>query len=301
MLEWISADLSQSYYHPHFTDKKTELRQSFTQVKWKIRWSQDWANIICLKIWPRNSLPLHSFFFWAKKGSFLTFTVGNLKAQIYSVFQRMVLERLQKSCHVPVFTSPGDFSSPQRAQHSRFLQSFLLQFDLKDSQPLRHSLTEHNPVSSLPLMPRKTRNSLSEWQVTSIIRDLQRPGDKEIGPFRLKPAIRRPTAQCSEKSQMSLWLGQGDEREGWRRWWSGGRGWHTGVTSGHFQVKGCREQCGPWATWPCEFHKKLEIQMSMWFGEGNGNPLQHSCLDNPMDREAWRATVRGVEKESDRT
>ena len=26
-------------------------------------------------------------------------------------------------------------------------------------------------------------------------------------------------------------------------------------------------------------------------GEGNGNPLQNSCLENPMDRGAWRATV----------
>ena len=26
-------------------------------------------------------------------------------------------------------------------------------------------------------------------------------------------------------------------------------------------------------------------------GEGNGNPLQYSCLRNPMDRRAWRATV----------
>ena len=30
------------------------------------------------------------------------------------------------------------------------------------------------------------------------------------------------------------------------------------------------------------------------FGEGNGNPLQYSCLENPMDRGAWRATVHGV-------
>ena len=29
-------------------------------------------------------------------------------------------------------------------------------------------------------------------------------------------------------------------------------------------------------------------------GEGNGNPLQHSCLENPMDRGDWRATVHGV-------
>ena len=31
-------------------------------------------------------------------------------------------------------------------------------------------------------------------------------------------------------------------------------------------------------------------------GEGNGNPLQYSCLENPMDREAWLATVCGVTK-----
>ena len=31
-------------------------------------------------------------------------------------------------------------------------------------------------------------------------------------------------------------------------------------------------------------------------GEGNGNPLQYSCLENPMDRGPWRATVYGVAK-----
>ena len=31
-------------------------------------------------------------------------------------------------------------------------------------------------------------------------------------------------------------------------------------------------------------------------GEGNGNPLQYSCLENSMDREAWGATVHGVSK-----
>ena len=31
-------------------------------------------------------------------------------------------------------------------------------------------------------------------------------------------------------------------------------------------------------------------------GEGNGNPLQYSCLGNPMDRGAWQATVHGVAK-----
>ena len=31
-------------------------------------------------------------------------------------------------------------------------------------------------------------------------------------------------------------------------------------------------------------------------GEGNGNPLQYSCLENPRDRGAWWATVHGVTK-----
>ena len=36
-------------------------------------------------------------------------------------------------------------------------------------------------------------------------------------------------------------------------------------------------------------------------GEGNGNPLQFSCLENPIGRGAWWATVHGVSKESDTT
>ena len=31
-------------------------------------------------------------------------------------------------------------------------------------------------------------------------------------------------------------------------------------------------------------------------GDGNGNPLQYSCLENPMARGAWQATVHGVTK-----
>ena len=36
-------------------------------------------------------------------------------------------------------------------------------------------------------------------------------------------------------------------------------------------------------------------------GEGNGNPLQYSCLGNPMNRGAWQTRVLGVAKESDMT
>ena len=36
-------------------------------------------------------------------------------------------------------------------------------------------------------------------------------------------------------------------------------------------------------------------------GEENGNSLQYSCLENPMDRGAWRVTVHEVTEESDTT
>ena len=36
-------------------------------------------------------------------------------------------------------------------------------------------------------------------------------------------------------------------------------------------------------------------------GGGHGNPLQDSCLENPMDRGAWWATVHGITEESDTT
>ena len=36
-------------------------------------------------------------------------------------------------------------------------------------------------------------------------------------------------------------------------------------------------------------------------GGGHSNSLQYSCLENPMDREAWRAIIHGVAKELDTT
>ena len=43
------------------------------------------------------------------------------------------------------------------------------------------------------------------------------------------------------------------------------------------------------------------LRLGGFLGEGNGNPLQYSCLENPMGRGAWRATVHGVAKELDTT
>ena len=37
-------------------------------------------------------------------------------------------------------------------------------------------------------------------------------------------------------------------------------------------------------------------RLEQYPGVGNGNSLQYSCLENPMDRGAWQATVHGVAK-----
>ena len=47
-------------------------------------------------------------------------------------------------------------------------------------------------------------------------------------------------------------------------------------------------QRGP-ASFPLSF-----CLASPWFGEGNGTPLQYSCLENPMDGGAWKAAVHWV-------
>ena len=42
--------------------------------------------------------------------------------------------------------------------------------------------------------------------------------------------------------------------------------------------------------------KQLSTHVCMYYGEGNGTPLQYSCLENPMDGGAWWAAVHGVSK-----
>ena len=42
------------------------------------------------------------------------------------------------------------------------------------------------------------------------------------------------------------------------------------------------------------------VMVRQCLGEGNGTPLQHSCLENPMDRGAWQAAVHGVARSQTR-
>ena len=53
--------------------------------------------------------------------------------------------------------------------------------------------------------------------------------------------------------------------------------------------------CGPWGRKESDMTGRLHFHFSLLcFGEGNGNPLQCSCLENPRDRGAWWAAVYGI-------
>ena len=53
--------------------------------------------------------------------------------------------------------------------------------------------------------------------------------------------------------------------------------------------------CSPWGCEESDTTERLHFHFSLsCIGEGNGNPLQCSCLENPRDRAAWWAAVSGV-------
>ena len=75
------------------------------------------------------------------------------------------------------------------------------------------------------------------------------------------------------------------------------RQWHStpvlllGKSHGRRSLVGC----SPWGRWGSDTTERLHFHFSLsCIGEGNGNPLQCSCLENPRDGEAWWAPVYGV-------
>ena len=77
----------------------------------------------------------------------------------------------------------------------------------------------------------------------------------------------------------------------------GRRQWHStpvllpGKSHGRRRLVGC----SPWGHWESDMTERLHFHFSLsCIGEGNGNPLQCSCLENPRDGGAWWAAVYGV-------
>ena len=76
-----------------------------------------------------------------------------------------------------------------------------------------------------------------------------------------------------------------------RRQWHPTPGLLPGKSHGWRSLVGC----SPWGHEELDMTELLHFHFSLsCIGEGNGNPLQCSCLENPRDGEAWRAAVYGV-------
>ena len=77
----------------------------------------------------------------------------------------------------------------------------------------------------------------------------------------------------------------------WRRQWQPTAVFLPGESQGRGSLVGCRL----WGHTESDTTERLHYHFSLYcIGEGNGNPLQCSCLENPRDGGAWWAAVYGV-------
>ena len=82
----------------------------------------------------------------------------------------------------------------------------------------------------------------------------------------------------------------------WHRY-EGRRQWHPTLVLLYGKSHGWRSLlgCSPWGRQESDTTEQLHFHFSLSsIGEGNGNPLQCSCLENPRDGGAWWAAVHGV-------
>ena len=80
-------------------------------------------------------------------------------------------------------------------------------------------------------------------------------------------------------------------RNGWRRQWQPTPVLLPGESHGQRSLVGC----SPWSRYESDTTEQLYFHFLLsWIGEGNGNPLQCSCLENPRDGGAWWAAVYGA-------
>ena len=88
---------------------------------------------------------------------------------------------------------------------------------------------------------------------------------------------------CSKFEEVQICL--------WRRQWHPTPVLLPGKSHGWRSLVGC----SPWGRWGSDTTQQLHFDFSLsCIGEGTGNPLQSSCLENPRDRGAWWAAVYGV-------
>ena len=77
----------------------------------------------------------------------------------------------------------------------------------------------------------------------------------------------------------------------WRRQWQPTPVLLHGKSHGRRSLVGC----SPWGCWESDTTERLHFHFSLsCIGEGNGNPTQCSCLENPRDGGAWWAAFYGI-------
>ena len=106
--------------------------------------------------------------------------------------------------------------------------------------------------------------------------------------------------QCHNLKASILWCSESGKVEVviplhckvyWRRQWHPTPVLLPGKSHGRRSLEGCN----PWGHWGLDMTEQLHFYFSLsCIGEGNGNPFQCSCLENPRDGGAWWAAIYGV-------
>ena len=108
--------------------------------------------------------------------------------------------------------------------------------------------------------------------------------------FDKKKFQQRASEELNQDSGISAYLLSCHTRC-WRRQWHPTPVLLPGKSHGRRSLVGC----SPWGREESDTTERLHFHFSLsCIGEGNGNPLQCSCLENPRDRGAWWAAVYGV-------
>ena len=80
------------------------------------------------------------------------------------------------------------------------------------------------------------------------------------------------------------------------------RQWHPTPVPGKSHGRRSLVGCSPWSREESDTTERLPFHLSLsCIGEGNGNPLQCPCLENPRDGGAWWAAIYGVAQSPDTT
>ena len=122
-----------------------------------------------------------------------------------------------------------------------------------------------------------------KWQPTPVFLPGESQGQRSLVGFRLWG---RTESDTTERLPFYFPL-----FTHWRRKWQPTPVFLPGESQGHRNLVGCRL----WGRAESDTTEQLHFDFSLsCIGEGNGNPLQCSCLENPRDGGAWWAVVYGV-------